>query len=196
MELRFDKSKILPLSQLCEAEMTEAEAIATRHIALEVFPAYLSRGHLMKDEFLAVCAWKTVRSRSRCNSNDEQLVKEVSAISLTTDSERLRIQVWTLLAGVGWPTASVFLHFAFPDQYPILDYRALWSLNSEVSTQYTFDFWWGYTEFCRALAREAGVSMRVLDQALWKYSEINQAPRVEPANPSNTASAKTIVVGY
>ena len=28
--------------------------------------------------------------------------------------------------------------------------------------------------FCRALAKDAGVSMHVLDQALWKYSELNQ----------------------
>jgi hypothetical protein len=79
-----------------------------------------------------------------------------------------------LLTGVKWPTASVFLHFALPDCYPILDFRALWSLKTEVPAQYSFRFWSSYADFCRKLLAQAGVSMRVLDQALWKYSEIHQ----------------------
>lgn len=31
-------------------------------------------------------------------------------VALSTPSERLRIEVLTLLDGVGWPTASVLLH--------------------------------------------------------------------------------------
>jgi hypothetical protein len=39
---------------------------------------------------------------------------------------------------------------------------------------YEFSFWWEYTQFCRKLAAEAGVSMRTLDRALWQYSKENQ----------------------
>ena len=95
----------------------------------------------------------------------------VSAIARTTGSEHLRIQAWTLLSGVKWPTASVFLHLAFPDEYPILDFRALSSLREDVPNQYDFAFWWNYTTFCWAIARKLGVSMRVLDQALWQQSK-------------------------
>ncbi|HQL94014.1 MAG TPA: hypothetical protein PL005_05005, partial [Candidatus Hydrogenedentes bacterium] len=78
----------------------------------------------------------------------------------------------TLLAGVSWPTASVFLHFAFPEKYPILDFRALWSLNIDPPPkQYTFPFWKEYADFCRNLSGEAGVSLRTLDKALWMYSK-------------------------
>jgi adenine-specific DNA glycosylase len=35
------------------------------------------------------------------------------------------------LRGVGIPTASALLHFAFPNDYPILDVRALASLAAE-----------------------------------------------------------------
>jgi hypothetical protein len=67
------------------------------------------------------------------------------------------------------------LHFAHRDLYPILDFRALWSLGHEKPPAfYTFDFWWEYVQSCRARAKECGVSMRVLDRALWQFSKENQ----------------------
>ncbi len=174
MELRFPPSDICNFASRFEAEMSEKERHLTESITREVFPSYVRRGFLTKAEFLNVCSWKTPRSKPYCESNEADMIREVSALSLATDSERIRIQIWTLLAGVKWPTASVFLHFAFQDRYPILDYRALWSLKTDVPVQYTFPFWSAYTDFCCSLAQNAGVSMRMLDQALWKYSEIHQ----------------------
>jgi hypothetical protein len=90
------------------------------------------------------------------------------------------------LRGVNWPTASVLLHFGTRNRYPILDFRALWSLgNDKRPTSYTFEYWWAYTEACRRLAKEAGVTMRELDRALWQYSkERSMASRT--ANPDLT----------
>ena len=174
MELRFPQSEIRNLATRYVKEMSNTDRHLTEMVTQDIFPSYTRNGFLTKKEFLTVCAWKTPRSKPRCESNEEDLIREVSALAISTESERLRIQIWTLLAGVKWPTASVFLHFAFQDQYPILDFRALWSLKTEVPAQYTFPFWSAYTDFCRTLARKAKVSMRTLDQALWKYSEIHQ----------------------
>ena len=92
-------------------------------------------------------------------------------MALTTSDERLRIGVLTLLQGVEMPTASVLLHLGHRDPYPILDVRAIWSLGVDKQpSYYSFESWWAYTEKCRALADEAGVSMRVLDRALWQFS--------------------------
>lgn len=60
------------------------------------------------------------------------------------------------------------------DLYPILDYRALWSLGIDPPPAYDFPFWRAYTLACRELAAGAGVSMRDLDRALWQYSKENQ----------------------
>jgi hypothetical protein len=38
-----------------------------------------------------------------------------------TSSERELTDALRSLHGVGWPTASVLLHLAYPDRYPILD---------------------------------------------------------------------------
>jgi len=76
--------------------------------------------------------------------------------------------------GVSWPTASVLLHFGYFDLYPVLDFRALWSLGIDSErTEYDFEFWWQYTQFCRELAKDVGVTMRTLDRALWQYSKDN-----------------------
>jgi hypothetical protein len=68
----------------------------------------------------------------------------------------------------------VILHFFHRDRYPILDFRALWSLHCEVPKQYDFRFWQEFTEFCRGLAEQTGASMRTLDRALWQYSKEKQ----------------------
>jgi hypothetical protein len=88
--------------------------------------------------------------------------------------------VLTLLAGVDWATASVVLHFCHADPYPILDYRALWSVGQDDEPdRYDFTYWGAYTAFTRDIARRNSVSMRILDRALWKYSELHQGKRAK-----------------
>ena len=142
--------------------------------ALAVVAEIKQRGFLSREEFLAVCHWKSPRTQPRCRTNSAEFVKDVTRCALSTASEQLRIEVLTLLRGVSWPTASVVLHFFHSDQYPIVDFRALWSLSRDVPTKYDFDFWLEYAVFCRHLSHETGASMRTLDRALWQYSKENQ----------------------
>ena len=133
------------------------------------------RGYFTKGELIVVCRWKTPRSQSRVASNEAAEIEELTRFALSTSSERARIGIMPLLHGVAWPTASVLLHFAHREPYPILDYRALWSLDTDKPPyDYTFPFWIEYVTFCRAVAKQAGRSMRTLDRALWQYSKENQ----------------------
>jgi hypothetical protein len=127
-----------------------------------------------KNQFLKVCYWKSPRTQKWCASNDARTVKLISRAALTSSDERVRIETLTTLRGVSWPTASVLLHFGHTDPYPILDYRALWSLGVDSAPLYTFGVWWSYVQFCRALAKQSGVSIRTLDKALWQYSKAHQ----------------------
>ena len=129
---------------------------------------------MTQPEFLAMCRWKSARTQSYCARNSAEFVEEVTPVSFSTRNEALRIQVLTLLAGVDWPTASVILHFCSNEQYPVLDYRALWSLNTEQPNDYNFSFWQEYTEYFRKLAQRNNISMRTLDRALWQYSKEKQ----------------------
>jgi len=106
--------------------------------------------------------------------NDEDFVRAVTEASLRSKNEEFKIRVLGVLRGVAWPTASVLLHWCDRGQYPILDYRALWSLSLEVPSQYDFPFWSRYCSYVRELAARTGLSMRVLDRALWQYSKEKQ----------------------
>ena len=167
-KLRFDESVILELA----GKYNYAD---DARVLNEIGPRARERGYFTKDDFQDICRWKTSRSQSRVTANPAKFIEEATRIALSTAIEEIRIGVLTLLHGVLMPTASVVLHFAHEDPYPIIDFRALWSLGINDRPQfYTFDYWWEYTEFCRELAEKCRVSMRELDRALWQYSKENQ----------------------
>lgn len=164
MKLKFPISKIEFWANRYEYEDKEAIDIGKRS---------RNRGYFSKEDFLEICEWKTPRSKSRCKQNSDSFIKEVTSIALSTKEDRIRIEILNILTGVGWPTASVLLHFATNYKYPIVDYRALWSIgiHSEVNK---FDDWMEYVKFCRNVASKAKVNLRTLDKALWQYSKENQ----------------------
>lgn len=132
------------------------------------------RGHLLRGEFLELCRWKTPRSGPRCAGNSAATIREATAVALASDDERAKIFILRTLSGVGWPTASVILHFCDARPYPILDVRALWSAGCDVPPTYGTELWLAYTEFCREVSRAARTDMRTLDRALWQYSKERQ----------------------
>ena len=167
-KLRFLPGRIGNWADKYGDEMDDAEPI-------RIGPLAQRRGFLEQDEFLAIARWKTPRTQPLCASNPPPFVREVTRVAFATSNERLAIEVLTLLRGVSWPTASVFLHFCSARPYPILDFRALWSLSCAApAAGYNFQLWQAYVECARELAQTSGVSMRELDRALWAYSKWNQ----------------------
>jgi hypothetical protein len=153
-------------------------ALAARFPATEddathrVGAAARARGHYTREEFLLVCAWKSARSRPKVAANREAAVLAATAIALHPASPELaRMEALTSLEGVGVPTASTLLYFAFPADYPILDVRALHALGVKSRSVYPIGFWLEYLDACRELAAQHGVSLRTLDKALWQWSK-------------------------
>ncbi len=140
-------------------------------IERQISPKVREHGFYTKEEFLAVCEWKSRRPEKFYAKNDEDFIQEITRIALSSRHERLRIEILRVLEGVDWPTASALLHFGSKDRYPILDFRALSSLSISPPPPYTFDFWMEYVETCRHLADELKVDMRTLDRALWQFSK-------------------------
>jgi len=167
--LRFSLDDIVGISNRYEYPNSETELMAQG-------PAVRDRGHLVKSELEALAHWKSPRAARHAGRNSEQYVAEVTRFALGTKCERARIESLTLLDGVSWPTASVILHLFHRDRYPIIDFRAIWSVSLDVPRQYSFDYWWAYVAFCRGRANAANVDMRTLDRALWQYSKENQKP--------------------
>jgi len=140
----------------------------------EISPKIQKQKYLTKDDLLFISRWKSPRITPLAKQNNESLIKEVTSISLTTKNDILSIGVLQILKGVSWPVASVILHFGKKDLYPILDYRALWSVGIKKPNVYSYDLWISYVKYCRKLAKELNISMKTLDKALWQYSKERQ----------------------
>ena len=143
-------------------------------VVLDLREVIARRGFMTKDELRIIAQWKAPRSAGHMEDNPEEYVKEITTFAFSATTERARIEVLTNLDGVRWPTASVILHFFHREPYPIMDFRALWSVSLAVPAQYSFDFWWPYVQFCRDLSKRINMDMRTLDRALWQYSKEKQ----------------------
>jgi hypothetical protein len=162
-ELQFSPDQIRALAARFEYEDDEGIRAAGEAARL--------RGCYTREEFLLVCGWKTVRSRSKVATNPEAEVERATRTALQAQYEAQRMQALLELDGVGVPTASTLLHFAHPSDYPILDVRALESLGHQGRSTYSVSYWLRYLDTCRRLASEHGVTIRVLDKALWQHSK-------------------------
>jgi hypothetical protein len=143
----------------------------------EIGPTVRRRGWYTRGEFLETARWKSPRIASRAAQNPADAIVEITRAALSADAEELRIWAPQALAFVGWPVASVLLHFGHRDRYPILDFRALESLGVPKPTVYSMPFWLAYLATTRQLATNLGVDMRTLDRALWQWSKENGTAR-------------------
>ena len=166
MKLCFPESKIQYWADRYKAQSTETQFEKLKSKVQK-------RGYLTKNELQKVAHWKSPRSSGHVEKNDSDYVKDITSCAFSAKSERARISVLICLDGVGLPTASAILHLFHKDRYPILDFRAVWSIGVE-SYDYSFSFWSDYVSFCRELADRNDLDMRTLDRALWQYSKENQ----------------------
>jgi hypothetical protein len=134
------------------------------------------RGHYTREEFVKVCRWKTPRSTPLVELNSAESVEAATRAALSRASSEREVGALRSLRGVDWATASVLLHLAYPERYPILDKRALHALGARAPTGYSFRFWEAYVNACVRLANQAGVGGRTFDQALWQWSKEQGVP--------------------
>ncbi len=133
MRLRFPEAKILEWAKRYNYSQEETSL-------LELRPEVRRAGFLTKAQLQRVAKWKSPRSAGWMKSNEESYVQEITSLSLSANTERGRIELLTLLDGVQWASASVILHLFHDQKYPILDFRALWSVIMSPESR---------TDFCR-----------------------------------------------
>ena len=124
---------------------------------------------------------------ARCAQNDKRMILTISRAAFATSDESLKIDLLRLLVGVEWPTASRLLHFCDERPYPILDYRALWSLGHAKTPHYTMEFWLEYLACTRGLTTRLKHDIRTIARALWQYSKRVCAGHFSMANSAAPA---------
>ena len=130
-------------------------------------------GYLRYNELYDLVYWKLKRSRW-INKNPDYSVTHVTRQAFHLDDDSEKLNKLTDLYGVGQSVASAILHFCDQKEYPILDQHSLRSLTIDEEYIYgpEYSFWQEYVNFCRTEAKRYNVSMRTLDRALWKFSEV------------------------
>jgi CRISPR/Cas system CSM-associated protein Csm4 (group 5 of RAMP superfamily) len=131
--------------------------------------------YLTQKNLLDIMDWKAARIKNYAKENAPSMIVRITRNSFETKDEQGRIE--SLLGqkgglrGVGYPVASTILHFAFPDRYPIMDFRVIRSLGMKQPSSYKFDFWENYCKRIKHLSKKYGLTIRVVEKALWKFDK-------------------------
>jgi thermostable 8-oxoguanine DNA glycosylase len=124
-----------------------------------------------------IIEWKSARIAGLIEQNSD--VDVAKALRFATDkrtSERSAIDTLCRLKGVGIPVASAILTMVYPDQYTIIDFRALEALGVKKGED-TVEFYIQYLQKCRELAQAIHIDLRTLDRALWQWSKENSSSK-------------------
>ncbi len=172
MVFEFNKDNIINWAR----KYDEACSFNDRETEKRIKALLKKRRYLTQENLRDIMNWKSPRIRHYAYINDELFIKKRTQLSFETENERSRIE--SLLGqkgglkGVGYPVASVILHFAFPEKYPIMDFRVIRSLGWDVkSEKYNFDYWQRYCCEIMRIKQRLGLSIRIIDKALWKYDK-------------------------
>ncbi|MCJ2069317.1 hypothetical protein MKK75_10980 [Methylobacterium sp. J-030] len=131
----------------------------------------IAAGEHTRANLTTIHRWKTKgRGRSRLGWNTDVEIADALALAVAAKTDRAAASVLCGLAGVKLPVASAVLMAIDPARYTIIDVRALDSLGA-LGNRIDLRLYLTYLHFCRALAFEAGTSLRTLDRALWQWSK-------------------------
>ena len=131
-------------------------------------------GCFTRAEFLAMCRWKSPRSRLHYQRSGSATIRRVSAAALAARDEQARIAHLVELPGVSVATASAILTLIDPARYGVLDIRCwqlLFSIRSVTGNRrgraFTLAQWEQYLTRLRGHARALGVSARTIEYTLF-----------------------------
>lgn len=106
--------------------------------------------HLTMNEFKEICKWKSSGSRNIGHYDDNEEIeiesKSRDAFADNNLSSCGRLKKLADLKGAGIKTASAIMHFAFPTEYPVIDYRVLATLGvkTKPGSSVSCDLWDAY----------------------------------------------------
>lgn len=129
----------------------------------------------MPQEFLAIIIWKSNRTKTKIISGIKESKQTIHEITKELFSLKLReekLELLTSIKFIGIPMASAILTVLFPNNFTVVDYRAMNSLKnmgiklagrpSERNEDYFY-----YVDVCKRMAKKYKLSLREFDCALW-----------------------------
>lgn len=131
-----------------------------------------TRGYMTRKELWLVAKWKSPRKANFACCNEEDDVECITRDAFASGvSIGNRISMLCELSGVRHPTASVILHFRFPDCYPIIDVKVMEMVGG--TTRYKPETLEEYVALCKRTAQRHRLKIRDVEKALWKCHQVH-----------------------
>ena len=102
-----------------------------------------------------------------------KFLKEIKKTCEDRDVNKEIVQQLIKYKGISYPIASTFVYFFSRGNCPIIDWRAIQTLN-EINYNVKNNDWDGYFKICTKIVDNYGISLRDLDKALWIYQDVKK----------------------
>jgi len=133
---------------------------------------------ITESTFERIINWKSARSKGYTRKREYEEYKNTFTEILSVENKLERLKD---LYGIGVPIASTILHFIYPDDYPIVDFRTIEALrllgyiDKDVKMTDIRDTIEGYGSYCSKifeLSKKVKRKLREVDKALFKFHKI------------------------
>ena len=108
--------------------------------------------------------WKPIKT---------EFLNEIKKSCDYRDVNKEIVQQLVKYKGISYPIASTFVYFFSQRNCPIIDRRAIQTLN-DINYNVKNDDWNRYFEICVKIVDNYGISLRDLDKALWIYQDVKK----------------------
>lgn len=143
------------------------------------------QGYLTKVELMDILRWKSPRPLKHYESNDEKMIREITALAFSAKNDVLKLHILTALNGVNFPAASAILMFYDPKKYPVLDIRVWKQLyaaglvtSNPRGQNFSLNQCGEFLSVIRKLAQELNLTARQVEKRLFDYDRSIQRGRL------------------
>ena len=133
---------------------------------------------ITESTFERIMNWKSARSKGDIY---KQKYEEISKIITESLSVENKLEKLTDIYGIGVSIASCILHFIYPDDYPIVDFRTIEALqllgyiDKDVKVSAIKDNIKGYNTYRTIIldiSKKTNKKLREIDKALFRFHKI------------------------
>jgi len=133
---------------------------------------------IIESTFERIMNWKSARSKGYTSKREYEEYENTFTKILSVENKLEKLDD---LFGIGVPIASTILHFIYPDNYPIIDFRTIEALqflgyiNKDIKVsdiKGTIKGYYSYRSIIMEIAKKVKRTLREIDKALFKFHKI------------------------
>ena len=141
----------------------------------EVSKNFSEKHYLTSEEFFAIIIWKRNASKTKIRDSVKKHKISIHDLTLNIYKEKTqngKLNVLISIPNIGISIASAILTVCYPNDFTVVDYRVINSLNklgliTRQDSVTKLDSYFDYLEKCKSLKDKHNVSLRDIDKILW-----------------------------